>query len=208
MKRGLFITFEGPDGSGKSTQIQKLNTFLQEQGHDTLLTREPGGTAISEKIRGLILDPAHKEMDPMAEALLYASSRAQLVSQVIKPALEAGKTVICDRYVDSSVAYQGYGRGLGESVEIINRYAVQGIMPDLTVLLLLDPASGRKRVQQAGEMDRLEQEALEFHQRVYDGYVRLAETYPERILSFSAKGEIEAIAEAIRSRTAEALEKL
>ena len=123
MSRGYFITFEGGDGSGKSTQIRLLEEHLREAGYDVVLTREPGGTAISEKIRELILDPANEEMDDMTEAFLYAAARAQLVSQLIKPALEEGKIVICDRFVDSSIAYQAFGRGLGDAVGVINTYA-------------------------------------------------------------------------------------
>ena len=124
MSRGFFITFEGGDGSGKSTQIGILRDRLMEAGYDVILTREPGGTQISEKIRELILDPANSEMDDMTEAMLYAAARAQLVRQLIKPALTEGKVVICDRFVDSSIAYQGFGRGLGDAVGVINTYAV------------------------------------------------------------------------------------
>ena len=124
MNRGYFITFEGGDGSGKSTQIGILRDSLIATGYDVVLTREPGGTAISEKIRELILDPENGEMDDMTEAFLYAAARAQLVRQLIKPALEEGKVVICDRFVDSSIAYQAYGRGLGDAVGVINTYAV------------------------------------------------------------------------------------
>ena len=124
MREGYFISFEGGDGSGKSTQIQILREFREERGYDVILTREPGGTPISEKIRSIILDKANSEMDDMTEALLYAAARAQLVSQIIRPALEEGKVVICDRFVDSSMAYQAYARGLGDSVKTINAFAV------------------------------------------------------------------------------------
>ena len=146
MREGYFISFEGGDGSGKSTQIQILREFLEERGYDVILTREPGGTPISEKIRSIILDKANSEMDDMTEALLYAAARAQLVSQVIRPALEEGKVVICDRFVDSSMAYQAYARGLGDSVKTINAFAVGDCMPDLTILLKVNPQVGSSRI--------------------------------------------------------------
>ena len=142
MNRGLFITFEGPDGSGKTTQIERLRAFISEKGYDAILTREPGGTAISEKIREIILDKNNMEMDYMTEALLYAASRAQHVAQVIEPALESGKTVICDRFMDSSLVYQGSGRKLGDCVRVINEYAVRGCFRDSTFLLQVDPEVG------------------------------------------------------------------
>jgi len=135
MKKGYFISFEGGDGAGKSTQINKLKEYCEKQGYDVVLTREPGGTDIGEKIRQIILDPENSKMADMTEAFLYAASRAQHVEEVIKPAIEAGRIVICDRFVDSSIAYQGYGRGLGECVGIINEYAVNTYMPYVTFLL-------------------------------------------------------------------------
>ena len=202
MSRGFFITFEGGDGSGKSTQIGILRDRLTEMGYEVLLTREPGGTAISEKIRELILDPDNSEMDDMTEALLYAAARAQLVHQFIKPALEEGKVVICDRFVDSSIAYQGFGRGLGDAVGVINTYAVDDCMPDLTILLRLDPQKGSSRI--AGrEHDRIEQASDDFHRKVYEGYLKLEEMYPERILGIDASGTIEEIAEEIFRRVSE-----
>ena len=199
MSRGYFITFEGGDGSGKSTQIRLLEEHLREAGYDVVLTREPGGTAISEKIRELILDPANEEMDDMTEAFLYAAARAQLVSQLIKPALEEGKIVICDRFVDSSIAYQAFGRGLGDAVGVINTYAVDGCMPDLTILLKLDPDAGSARIADR-EHDRIEQAPDEFRRRVSQGYSYLESKYPERILGVDASGSIETIAEEIWRR--------
>ena len=143
MEKGLFITVEGGDGSGKTTQLAFIKEYLTEKGEDVLFTREPGGTALGEKIRSVILDPANKEMVPMTESLLYAASRAQLVSEVIRPALAAGRTVVCDRYVDSSIAYQGYARGLGESVTTINGYAIGDCIPDATILIKVDPAKSQ-----------------------------------------------------------------
>ena len=199
MSRGYFITFEGGDGSGKSTQIRLLKERLKEAGYDVVLTREPGGTTISEKIRELILDPANEEMNDMTEAFLYAAARAQLVSQLIKPALEEGKIVICDRFVDSSIAYQAFGRGLGDAVGVINTYAVDGCMPDLTILLKLDPDAGSARIADR-EHDRIEQAPDEFRRRVSQGYSYLEEKYPERILGVDASGSIETIAEEIWHR--------
>ena len=161
MKQGLFITMEGPDGSGKSTQIEAIKRFFEDRGERVVITREPGGTQISEKIRALLLDRDNAEMDSMAEALLYAASRAQLVAQVIKPALEEGTHVICDRFVDSSIAYQGFGRGLGDSVAVINAYAVNNCMPDATFLMKLNPEIGKSRIR-TSEQDRIEMEKLEF----------------------------------------------
>jgi dTMP kinase len=191
MKRGIFITFEGPDGSGKSTQIDLLKDYLAQGGSETVITREPGGTAIGEKIRKLILDPAHTEMDPTAEALLYAASRAQHTAEVILPALREGRNVICDRYMDSSIAYQGYGRNLGDSVRIINEIAVMGLIPDLTFLLMLDPEIGRSRINE--QWDRLENEKLAYHKAVYEGYVTLAKENSGRIVLINANKEIDDI---------------
>ena len=202
MNRGFFITFEGGDGSGKSTQIGILRDRLKEAGYDVILTREPGGTQISEKIRDLILDPDNSEMDDMTEAMLYAAARSQLVRQLIKPALSEGKVVICDRFVDSSIAYQAYGRGLGDAVDVINTYAVDDCMPDLTILLKLDPKRGSTRI--AGrEHDRIEQASDEFHRKVYEGYLKLEEMYPERILGIDAAGTIGEIADEISRRVNE-----
>lgn len=192
MNRGLFITFEGGDGSGKSTQIEKLCEYLKNKGYDVVLSREPGGTMIGEKIRTIILDPENIEMDYMTEAFLYAASRAQHVAQVIKPALEAGKFVICDRFVDSSVAYQGYARGLGDSVMNINEYAIAGCMPDLTILLKLDPKKGKKRIS-TREEDRIELEKIDFHQKVFDGYAEIEKNSNGRVVGIDASGSIEDI---------------
>ena len=192
MDQGLFITFEGGDGSGKSTQIKLLNDYLISKGYDVVLTREPGGTPISEKIREIILDKNNTEMDPVTEAFLYASSRAQHVAEKIKPALDAGKIVICDRFVDSSLAYQGYGRNLGDMVWEINKYAVNGTMPDITFLFKVDPEVGMKRATARSEKDRLEQEKIEFHKRLYEGYLQIEKDF-DRIVGIDAERDIEAI---------------
>lgn len=197
MGKGYFITFEGGDGSGKSTQIKRLQNYLEEKGYKVLLTREPGGTNISEQIREIILDSNNTEMDDITETLLYAAARAQLVRQVIRPAIDRGDIVICDRFVDSSMAYQAYGRGLGNVVWDINQKAVDGCMPDMTILLKLDPRQGMNRIKDR-EQDRIEQSSSEFHQKVYEGYLALEERFPERIKGFDAAQDIEEIANQIR----------
>ena len=191
MKHGMFITLEGSDGSGKTTQIELLKEYFEERGTDVVITREPGGTGISEKIRDIILDKDNTEMVPMTEALLYAASRAQHVAEKIKPALEQGRTVICDRFTDSSIAYQGFGRGLGDCVRIINEYAVGGIVPDITFLMKMDPKVGKDRISE-DEQDRLEREKMDFHRKVYDGYIALEKKY-DRIVGIDASGSIEDI---------------
>lgn len=206
MREGYFISFEGGDGSGKSTQIQILREFLEERGYDVIITREPGGTPISEKIRSIILDKANSEMDDMTEALLYAAARAQLVSQVIRPALEEGKVVICDRFVDSSMAYQAYARGLGDSVKTINAFAVGDCMPDLTILLKVNPQVGSSRIGNR-ERDRIELASSDFHKKVYEGYLQLEKLYPERIVGIDAADTIENISGIIFERIAGLLER-
>lgn len=192
MGKGLFISIEGPDGSGKSTQIENIKKFFAEKNLEIVFTREPGGTAIGERIRELILDKTYIEMDSMTEAFLYAAARAQHVAQVIRPALEDGKIVICDRFVDSSIAYQGYGRRLGNSVSIINQYAVDDCMPDVTFLMKLDPRVGRGRIDEKVQ-DRLEMEKDAFHLAVFEGYLELEKQYPERIVGIDAARSIEEI---------------
>lgn len=170
----MFVTFEGCEGVGKSTQLNMLKEYLSATGQDAVYVREPGSTRISEKIRSVILDPANTEMTAETEALLYAAARAQLVSEVILPALSAGKTVICDRYVDSSAAYQGYARGLGiDFVRRINSYALANAMPDVTVFIDLRPSDAFRSVRRE---DRLEREKAEFHDKVYEGYLAQAST--------------------------------
>lgn len=196
--RGLFISIEGPDGSGKSTQIENIKKFFEGKNIDIVFTREPGGTPIGESIREIILDNKFSEMDPMTEAMLYAASRAQHVAQVIRPALEQGKVVVCDRFVDSSLAYQGFGRGLGESVSVINSYAIGECMPDVTFLMKLDPNVGKHRIEENREnQDRLEHEKLAFHNKVYKGYLKLEKQYPERIVGIDASMGIDEIKEEI-----------
>ena len=181
--RGLFITFEGTDGAGKTTQIQRLTADLRQTGYDVCLTREPGGTPISEQIRDMLLNPDHSEMAATTELLLYAASRAQHVSEVIKPALEAGKVVISSRFADAMVVYQGYGRGLDlERINHLNRIATDGVTPDVTFVLDLPVEIGLQRVQNSrGGLDRLEREKIEFHQRLREGYQILAKQEPQRL---------------------------
>ena len=194
MAKGIFITVEGIDGSGKTTQINFIKDYLECKGYDVLITREPGGTEISEKIRSIILDPKNTKMGVITEMLLYASSRAQLVFEVIKPALDSGKIVVCDRFIDSSFAYQGYGRGINpDYITGVNNIALQGILPDLTILLDISPEAALKRRLASSGFDRIEQEDAEFHIKVYKGYKVLAESYPERIKAINAErnnGEI------------------
>lgn len=199
--RGYFITFEGPDGSGKSTQIKLIKEYFEKKGFDLIITREPGGTRISEKIRDIILDNDHTEMDYIAEALLYAAARAQHVSQLIKPALEEGKVVICDRFVDSSFVYQGEGRGLGKCVKEINDIAIRGCMPDVTFLFKIDPEIGNMRIK---NKNRLDMEKIDYHRIVYNAYLKLEKEYPDRIKGIDAGRSIDEIHEEIK----EYLEKL
>ena len=188
--KGLFISIEGPDGSGKSTQIENIRNFFADKNIEIVFTREPGGTPIGERIREIILDNSFKEMDYMTEAMLYAASRAQHVAQIIRPALEAGKVVVCDRFVDSSIAYQGYGRHLGEAVEVINSYAVKECMPDMTFLLTRIKANRETE-------DRLEHEKMAFHREVFEGYLELEKQYPGRIVGIDASMGIEEIRDEI-----------
>lgn len=172
--RGLLITFEGPEGSGKTTLIRSIAETLSARGEDPMVIREPGGTDIGERIRNILLDTASEGMCAETELLLMVASRAQLVREKIIPALEAGMIILCDRFADASVAYQGFGRGLGEKrVDELNRLALGGIVPDLTFLCLLPPLEGQKRLRREST-DRLDREAADFHQRVYEGYQAMA----------------------------------
>lgn len=201
MREGLFITIEGPDGAGKSTQIPFIKEFLEKKGYKVLLTREPGGTVIGEKIRQLVLDKNHQEMSDITEALLYAASRAQHVAELIIPALNEGKIVLCDRFVDSSIVYQGKGRELGiGAIRDINTFATAGLEPDLTILLDIDPEIGLKRVKATKEIDRLEQEKLDFHRKVYEGYKELINMHPDRIKVVKADQSIENISKDIEHK--------
>ena len=192
--KGIFISMEGPDGSGKSTQIELIKKYLEEKGYEIIITREPGGTRISEAIREIILNKDYTEMNYMTEALLYASARAQLVSEVIKPAIESGKAVISDRFVDSSAVYQGMARGLGiDNVYKMNEFAIQGMMPDLTIHLDLPASVGIARKKNQAELDRMERESIEFHEMVAEGYRKLAALDSKRIHSIDATQPVEEI---------------
>ncbi len=194
MKNGLFITFEGTDGSGKTTQIKLIEERIREMGYEVVLTREPGGTKVSELIRDLVLNPENSEIVPLTEVILYAASRAQHVVQVIKPAVEAGKVVICDRFVDSSYAYQGCGRGVDlKIVTDVNRVAIAGLSPDITFFLDIDPETALKRRINTTGADRIEQEKMDFHRRVYDGYKKMSVLYSDRIKTIDANKSIEEI---------------
>ncbi|TYC98347.1 dTMP kinase [Arthrobacter echini] len=195
---GLFIALEGGDGAGKSTQASLLCRALEEDGRAVVRTREPGGTPIGEKLRALVLEHGHGDIDARTEALLFAASRAAHVHQVIVPALTRGDVVVCDRYIDSSVAYQGAGRHLGaQAVLDVNLWATDGLRPDLTVLLDVDPAEGRSRRSGRAAEDRLEAEPDTFHTSIRSAFLDLAHQDPARYLVLSAAGSPDAIHRAI-----------
>jgi dTMP kinase len=202
--KGLFITFEGGEGCGKTTVIRKLEARLKEKGIEVLVTREPGGSVIAEEIRNIILDKKNTAMDPRTEALLYAASRRQHLKEIVIPALEQDKIVISDRYLDSSLAYQGYARGIGiDKVYAINEFAIDETMPDITFFLDLEPEKGLERIalHRSDEVNRLDLENISFHHKVYDAYKILMEKYPDRIVRIDASRSVE-------EETAEILEIL
>ena len=198
-KRGYFVTLEGGEGSGKSTQLGLLEDYLSKGGYDVIFTREPGGTPISEKIRKILLGGENTEMCDETEALLFAAARVQHIKEKILPAVAAGKTVVCDRYVHSSLVYQGYARGLGDFVEKVNSYALENCMPDVTIFLDITPERAFARKGGADKDDRLEQSGMDFHKRVYDGYVRVAEKFPEHFVRINADRPVEDVFEDILS---------
>lgn len=188
-REGLFITLEGGDGSGKTTVLGRVAAYLQSRSMPYLITREPGGIEIAEKIRSIILNPAHTAMDARTEALLYAASRSQHLAERVEPTLKEGLTVLCDRFVDSSLVYQGYARGLGiEEVWNINRFAIGNRMPDITFYLDIEPEVGLSRIaaNRDREVNRLDLESVAFHRKVREGYQLVAATYPERIVVIDA----------------------
>jgi len=202
---GVLIAFEGVEGAGKSTQLDLLRCELERRGHGVVVTREPGGTEVGERVRAVLLDPA-VDLDPRAEALLFAAARAQLVVQVIRPALERGALVLCDRFLDSSLAYQGGGRGLGRGpVEEVNRFATGGLLPDLVVLLDLDPAEGLGR--RADRGDRIEVEGLGFHRRVRDAFLELAAGDPGRFAVVDAAATADQVAAGVLAAVLARLEE-
>jgi dTMP kinase len=195
--QGRLIAFEGVEGAGKSTQVELLRQALEKAGRRVVTTREPGGTPVGEQVRSILLDPA-STLDARTEALLFAAARAQLVAQVIRPALERAEVVLCDRYLDSSLAYQGAARGLGlEPVAAINGFATEGLLPDLVVLLRVDPAEGLAR--QRGGRDRIERQDLEFHQRVAQGFLDLAAADPERFVVIDGAAPVDRVAAEVRA---------
>ena len=194
MKQGVFITFEGNDGAGKTTVCQEIYKQLQEQGYDVIYTREPGGSKIAEDIRGVLLDVENTKMDGRTEALLYAASRRQHLVEVVLPALEKKQIVLCDRFVDSSLAYQGYARGLGmEEVMEINQFAIHGCMPQKTIFLSVSMETGQKRMDVRGDKNRLDLEQENFHKKVREGYDLLIQQYPERITVIDAEKSSEVV---------------
>ena len=192
-KKGYFVTLEGGEGSGKSTQLKLLEDYLDKGGYDVIYTREPGGTPISEEIRKILLGGKNVEMSDETEALLFAAARAQHIKEKILPAIAEGKTVVCDRYVHSSLVYQGYARGLGEFVEKVNSYALENCMPDVTIFLDITPERAFARKGGADADDRLEQGGIDFHRRVYDGYVRMAEKFPDHFVRVNADRGIDEV---------------
>lgn len=205
--KGLFIVMEGPDGSGKTTQINLLKEYLEEAGYECLITREPGGTVIGEEVRQLILNPEHKEMSPVTEMLLYAASRAQLVHEVIGPALEAGKIVISDRFVDSSIVYQGIARKLGIStVSAVNAPGIGIYRPDGIFFIDLSEAEGLRRKKEQKNLDRMEQEGIDFHHMVSEGYRKVLSGRPE-VMKIDGGRSIDTIQKKIRNHVDELLKK-
>lgn len=209
---GFFITFEGVEGCGKTTQIRNLADRLADAGHKILLTREPGGCLIADKIRSILLDAGNQEMHSLTELLLYAAARAQHVAEVIEPALQSGFTVLCDRFIDATVAYQHCGRGISRStIDELNILACQSVRPDLTILIDCDAATGLARAKSRIEAargpreERFELEALSFHQRVREGYLQLASSEPRRFMTVSAEGTIDEIARTIADQVLERL---
>lgn len=193
----MFITLEGPEGSGKTSAIETAVKRLQEMGYEIVRTREPGGTPIAEQIRNVILDKANTSMDPRTEALLYAASRRQHLVEKVWPAIKEGKIVICDRYLDSSLAYQGGARGLGiDNVLNINLFATENTWPDLTLLFDIKPEEGLKRIaaNASREVNRLDLEKIEFHQKVRESFLYLAKQYPERFIVIDASKSREEVA--------------
>lgn len=196
MVNGTLISFEGPEGAGKSSILEAILPLLEEKGIPYITTREPGGVDIAEKIRQVILDPDHTSMDAKTELLLYIASRRQHLVERVLPALAAGKVVLMDRFIDSSVAYQGYGRGLSvEDIEWLNQFATDGLKPDLTLYFDLDVEEGLARIarNQEREVNRLDLEGLELHHKVRQGYLALAEKEPERIVKIDASQSFEAV---------------
>lgn len=200
MQGNLFITFEGPEGAGKTTVLKSIGERLQQNQMNILLTREPGGIEIAEKIRSVILDPAHTMMNERTETLLYAAARAQHFYEKVVPALEQGKHVLCDRFIDSSLAYQGYARGIGvDEVLSINQFAIGQKLPDITIYFDIAPEKGLARIHanRSDELNRLDVEGLAFHQKVYEGYQEAMKRYPKRFRIVNADQPLEDVIEEV-----------
>lgn len=196
MKQGLFVSFEGPEGAGKTTIIDMLIEDLKKEGFQAISTREPGGIEIAEQIREVILNKNNTAMDARTEALLYAAARRQHLVEKVKPALEAGNVLLCDRFIDSSLAYQGFARGLGiDEVLSINQFAIEDMMPRVTFYFDLDPKIGLERIHKndGREVNRLDLEKIEFHQKVREGYLIVADRYPERIVKIDASRPLQQV---------------
>jgi len=212
MQRGWFITFEGIDGSGKTTQFRMLGSWLRDRGEEAIETVEPGGTAIGRQIRKILLDPANAGIQPRAELLLYFASRAQNVDEVIRPALDAGRIVLCDRFTDSTLVYQGSGRGIDTSVVLdLDRIACRGLKPDVTFLIDIDLETSltraKRRNDRVGQSEsRIDEESAAFHERVRQGYLALAESEPERFRTIDGRGAIGEVGALIREAVLEALQ--
>lgn len=211
---GIFITFEGPDGAGKTTQLKKLAFALQEEGWSAVVTREPGGTVISDKIREILLSPEHIEMSDQAEVLLYAASRAQHVKERIVPSLDRGQIVLCDRFVDASIAYQAYGLGVEERmVRLVNQFATGGLVPDRTYMLDIPVEESRRRLltrsgaELRPDLDRIEQKELEYHRRVREGFLHIAQAEPHRVRLLDASSSPDELAGEILSDVKRLLER-
>ncbi|MGE7186937.1 dTMP kinase [Peribacillus sp. NPDC006672] len=210
MKRGIFITMEGPEGAGKTTITQMLGKALQQEGYQVLLTREPGGVPISEQIREVILNKDNTAMDSRTEALLYAAARRQHLVEVVMPELERGGIVLCDRFIDSSLAYQGHARGLDiEEVYSINKFAIGDMMPDATFFFDIDPEEGLRRIQSNGEreVNRLDLEALDFHKKVCEGYQSIISRWEDRFIIVDAGRAVDEVFEETKAGLFNFLEK-
>lgn len=210
MKSNLFITFEGPEGAGKTTILTRITERLRENNIDVLATREPGGIEIAEKIREVILNPENTAMDERTEALLYAAARSQHFFEKVEPAMKEGKIILCDRFIDSSLAYQGYARGIGiDEVLSINEFAIGKRMPDLTILFDLNPAVGLARIHAHNEreLNRLDVESLSFHEKVREGYHEVVKRYPNRIKVVNADQSVENVVEDVWRLICESLDE-
>ena len=199
LRKGLFITFEGPEGCGKSTHAKRIYSYLKRKRYDCIFTREPGGTFVGEKIRGILLDRKNKGITPLTELFLFETNRSQVISEMIKPALKKRRIVICDRFSDSTIAYQGYAGGLPlKDIIKIDSIATKGMKPDLTVLLDVDIKTGFKRALRKRQKDRMEAKSLSFHRRVRNGYLKLAQKDKKRIILIKVKDDIEKTASAVK----------